>query len=146
MRDDPSAAAQRVKEAALACGFTHLRKFARDFAARFGETPSTVLGRPARPTRPRQEFAAAARERAAHFSIEHQAERLETTLDLAIAALVDHVEDAPLHREVVLGPAADGVIDERGAHRSSLSIRRSDTPTPRSSPARRSAAWKAPCW
>jgi len=30
---------------ALACGFTHMSKFARDFQARFGERPSAVLGR-----------------------------------------------------------------------------------------------------
>jgi AraC-like DNA-binding protein len=35
----------RVTQIALACGFTHMSKFARDFAARFGETPGKVLGR-----------------------------------------------------------------------------------------------------
>lgn len=42
-RADP--AERSVTQIALACGFTHMSKFARDFAARFGETPSTVLGR-----------------------------------------------------------------------------------------------------
>jgi transcriptional regulator GlxA family with amidase domain len=34
-----------VTEIAMACGFTHMSKFARDFAARFGERPSALLGR-----------------------------------------------------------------------------------------------------
>jgi AraC-like DNA-binding protein len=38
-------AERSVTEVALACGFTHMSKFARDFAARFGERPSAVLGR-----------------------------------------------------------------------------------------------------
>ncbi|MGV3633631.1 MAG: AraC family transcriptional regulator [Pseudorhodoplanes sp.] len=38
-------AERSVTEVALACGFTHMSKFARDFAARFGEKPSEVLGR-----------------------------------------------------------------------------------------------------
>ena len=42
-RADP--AERAVTEIALACGFTHMSKFARDFAARFGEKPSEVLGR-----------------------------------------------------------------------------------------------------
>lgn len=42
-RADP--AERSVTQTALACGFTHMSKFARDFAARFGETPSKVLGR-----------------------------------------------------------------------------------------------------
>ena len=42
-RADP--AERSVTQIALACGFTHMSKFARDFAARFGETPSKVLGR-----------------------------------------------------------------------------------------------------
>ena len=42
-RADP--AAHTVTEIALACGFTHMSKFARDFASRFGEKPSAVLGR-----------------------------------------------------------------------------------------------------
>jgi AraC-like DNA-binding protein len=41
-RADP---ARSVTQIALACGFTHMSKFARDFAARFGEKPSAVLGR-----------------------------------------------------------------------------------------------------
>jgi AraC-like DNA-binding protein len=41
-RADP---ARSVTEIALACGFTHMSKFARDFAARFGERPGAVLGR-----------------------------------------------------------------------------------------------------
>ena len=40
---DPSE--KSVTEIALSCGFTHMGKFARDFAARFGEKPSAVLGR-----------------------------------------------------------------------------------------------------
>ena len=43
LRADP--AARSVTEIALACGFTHMSKFARDFAARFGERPGAVLGR-----------------------------------------------------------------------------------------------------
>jgi AraC-like DNA-binding protein len=42
-RADP--AERAVTEIALACGFTHMSKFARDFSARFGERPSEVLGR-----------------------------------------------------------------------------------------------------
>lgn len=42
-RADP--VARSVTQIAMACGFTHMSKFARDFAARFGETPSKVLGR-----------------------------------------------------------------------------------------------------
>jgi transcriptional regulator GlxA family with amidase domain len=42
-RADP--AARSVTQIALGCGFTHMSKFARDFAARFGETPGKVLGR-----------------------------------------------------------------------------------------------------
>ena len=42
-RADP--AARSVTQIALGCGFTHMSKFARDFAARFGETPGRVLGR-----------------------------------------------------------------------------------------------------
>ena len=42
-RADP--ATRSVTEVALACGFTHMSKFARDFAARFGERPGAVLGR-----------------------------------------------------------------------------------------------------
>ena len=41
-RADP---VRSVTEVALACGFTHMSKFARDFAARFAERPSAVLGR-----------------------------------------------------------------------------------------------------
>jgi AraC-like DNA-binding protein len=43
LRADPGE--RSVTEVALACGFTHMSKFARDFAARFGEKPSAVLGR-----------------------------------------------------------------------------------------------------
>jgi transcriptional regulator GlxA family with amidase domain len=43
LRADPSGAS--VTEIALGCGFTHMSKFARDFAARFGERPSALLGR-----------------------------------------------------------------------------------------------------
>ena len=43
LRADPSE--KSVTEIALSCGFTHMSKFARDFAARFGEKPSAVLGR-----------------------------------------------------------------------------------------------------
>jgi AraC-like DNA-binding protein len=42
-RADP--AERSVTEIALACGFTHMSKFARDFGARFAEKPSAVLGR-----------------------------------------------------------------------------------------------------
>ena len=42
-RADP--AERSVTQIALACGFTHMSKFARDFAVRFGETPSKMLGR-----------------------------------------------------------------------------------------------------
>jgi AraC-like DNA-binding protein len=42
-RADP--AEHSVTELALGCGFTHMSKFARDFAARFGEKPSAMLGR-----------------------------------------------------------------------------------------------------
>jgi AraC-like DNA-binding protein len=42
-RADP--AERSVTEIAMACGFTHMSKFARDFAGRFGERPSAVLGR-----------------------------------------------------------------------------------------------------
>lgn len=41
-RADP--AQRSVTEIALACGFTHMSKFARDFGARFGERPGAVLG------------------------------------------------------------------------------------------------------
>jgi transcriptional regulator GlxA family with amidase domain len=34
-----------VTEVALACGFTHLSKFARDYLERFGERPSMTLKR-----------------------------------------------------------------------------------------------------
>lgn len=34
-----------VTEVALACGFTHLSKFARDYFERFGERPSATLKR-----------------------------------------------------------------------------------------------------
>jgi len=43
LRADP--AERSVTEVAMACGFTHMSKFARDFAARFGERPGSVLGR-----------------------------------------------------------------------------------------------------
>lgn len=49
MRADP--ADRSVTEIALSCGFTHMSKFARDFAARFGEKPSAVLGRERRARR-----------------------------------------------------------------------------------------------
>lgn len=42
-RADP--AERSVTEIALACGFTHMSKFARDFAARFGERPGAMLGK-----------------------------------------------------------------------------------------------------
>jgi AraC-like DNA-binding protein len=38
-------AEKSVTDIALACGFTHMSKFARDFQGRFGERPSAVLGR-----------------------------------------------------------------------------------------------------
>jgi AraC-like DNA-binding protein len=34
-----------VTDIAIACGFTHMSKFARDFKARFGLSPSQALGR-----------------------------------------------------------------------------------------------------
>ncbi len=34
-----------VTDIAIACGFTHMSKFARDFKARFGVSPSAALGR-----------------------------------------------------------------------------------------------------
>jgi AraC-like DNA-binding protein len=43
LRADPSE--KSVTDIALACGFTHMSKFARDFQSRFGERPSVVLGR-----------------------------------------------------------------------------------------------------
>ncbi len=43
LRADP--AERSVTEIAMACGFTHMSKFARDFAGRFGERPSALLGR-----------------------------------------------------------------------------------------------------
>ncbi|MGD9920311.1 MAG: helix-turn-helix domain-containing protein [Pseudorhodoplanes sp.] len=42
-RADPAECS--VTQIALACGFSHMSKFARDFAARFGERPGAVLGR-----------------------------------------------------------------------------------------------------
>jgi AraC-like DNA-binding protein len=42
-RADPAQCS--VTEIGLACGFTHMSKFARDFGARFGERPGAVLGR-----------------------------------------------------------------------------------------------------
>lgn len=42
-RADP--AARSVTQIALGCGFTHMSKFARDFAARYGERPGALLGR-----------------------------------------------------------------------------------------------------
>jgi AraC-like DNA-binding protein len=38
-------AEKSVTDIALACGFAHMSKFARDFQGRFGERPSAVLGR-----------------------------------------------------------------------------------------------------
>jgi transcriptional regulator GlxA family with amidase domain len=38
---DPARAS--VTDIAIACGFTHMSKFARDFKARFGVTPRAML-------------------------------------------------------------------------------------------------------
>lgn len=43
LQADPSE--RSVTDIALACGFTHMSKFAQDFTARFGERPSMLLGR-----------------------------------------------------------------------------------------------------
>jgi len=51
-RDELVAAGRRgvgtVTDVAISCGFTHLSKFARDFAVAFGEPPSRTLRRSAR--------------------------------------------------------------------------------------------------
>ena len=60
---------------------------------------------------------------------------LRTDLGQDGGGRTDHVEHTTLDGQVVLGPAADGVVDEGGAHSSSLSTSRSDTPTPSEAPA-----------